>query len=314
MKSSFAGILLTVWCGAANAQLAEHVDRIAHDALSGPSAGMSVAVARGGRTILARGYGLANVEDSVAVTPETVFHIDSISKNILAAAVLQLVDEGKLSLDDDVTASLCNARMIVPHLATGYAAEGGVLTRAPFISWSLAWSAGSVCATATDLLTWEAALDSGRVVPPETLALMRTPTTVADGTKIDYGFGTRLGAFDGRRIVGHTGSGGGFRSVLMSFPDDHLTIAVLMNMDNPSQSPLAVAAQIAREALGITPKPMAEQPVPPEELAELAGVVFDSDDGHVENFAGRGKAALPRSGREVRGRHAPDRTVRIRRP
>src|ERR1051326_6118729 len=46
---------------------------------------------------------MANVEHSVAVTPDTVFHIASISKNILAAVVLQLVDEGKLRLDDDVT-------------------------------------------------------------------------------------------------------------------------------------------------------------------------------------------------------------------
>jgi CubicO group peptidase (beta-lactamase class C family) len=391
MKSSVTAIFLTVWCGAANAQLAEHVDRIAHEVLSGPAAGMSVAVARDGRTILARGYGLANVEDSVAVTPGTVFHIDSISKNILAGAVLQLVEEGKLSLDDDVrkyvpeaptqghrvtvrqllnhtsgiysytslpnsddnerldltheqllasikgkpfdfepgtrwrydnsgfylagmvvervtkqeygayirehlfkplgmtTASLCNARMIVPHLATGYAAEDGVLTRAPFISWSLAWAPGSVCATATDLLTWQAALDSGHVLRPETLALMRTPTTVADGTKIDYGFGTRLGALDGHRIVGHTGSGGGFRSALLSFPDDHLTIAVLMNMDNPSQSPLAVAAQIARKALGTSAKPVVELPVPPEELAEVTGTTVDSDDGKVETFAAGGK-------------------------
>jgi CubicO group peptidase (beta-lactamase class C family) len=60
-------------------------------------------VARDGRVILARGYGMANLEHSVAVTPETVFHIASISKNILAAVVLQLVDEGKLRQDDDVT-------------------------------------------------------------------------------------------------------------------------------------------------------------------------------------------------------------------
>src|SRR5258707_6202142 len=46
---------------------------------------------------------MANLEHAVAVTPETVFHIASISKNILAAVVLQLVDQGKLKLDDDVT-------------------------------------------------------------------------------------------------------------------------------------------------------------------------------------------------------------------
>jgi beta-lactamase family protein len=46
---------------------------------------------------------MANLDHSVPVTPETVFHIASVSKNILAAVLLQLVDEGKLNLDDDVT-------------------------------------------------------------------------------------------------------------------------------------------------------------------------------------------------------------------
>src|SRR5256714_7439508 len=87
----------------ASEELANRVDAVAKQMLSRHTAGVSVAVARDGRVILARGYGMANVEHSVAVTPETVFHIASISKNILAAVVLQLVDEGKLQLDDDVT-------------------------------------------------------------------------------------------------------------------------------------------------------------------------------------------------------------------
>jgi D-alanyl-D-alanine carboxypeptidase len=108
------------------------------------------------------------------------------------------------------SASLCDARMVVPRLASGYEVDGGVMVNAAFISWKLPSAAGAVCATATDLLKWQAALDSGRVLTPSSLALMRTPTTLADGTKIDYGLGTRLGSLAGHRVVGHTGSGGGF--------------------------------------------------------------------------------------------------------
>ncbi len=71
--------------------------------LSRPVAGISIAVARDGKIVFTRGYGMANLEHSVAVNPETIFHICSISKNILAAVLLQLVDEGKLKLEDDVT-------------------------------------------------------------------------------------------------------------------------------------------------------------------------------------------------------------------
>lgn len=100
--------ILVLACGIANAQtpaldIGNRVDALAQKVLSRPVAGISVAVARDGKVVLARGYGMANVEHSVAVTPETVFHIDSISKNILAGVLLQLVDEGKLNLDDDVT-------------------------------------------------------------------------------------------------------------------------------------------------------------------------------------------------------------------
>ena len=84
-------------------ELAERLDVIAKKALARPVAGVSIAVARDGEVVFARGYGMANLEDEVAVTPSTVFHIASISKNILAAVVLQLVDRGKLRLDDDVT-------------------------------------------------------------------------------------------------------------------------------------------------------------------------------------------------------------------
>src|SRR5262249_32480487 len=65
--------------------------------------GVSVAILRERQLVFARAYGMANLEHSVAVTPENVFHIASISKNILAAVVLRLVDQHRLELDDDIT-------------------------------------------------------------------------------------------------------------------------------------------------------------------------------------------------------------------
>jgi CubicO group peptidase (beta-lactamase class C family) len=62
--------------------------------------GLSLAVVREGRTVKARGYGLANLELNVPVMKESVFEIGSITKQITAAAILLLVEEGKLRLDD----------------------------------------------------------------------------------------------------------------------------------------------------------------------------------------------------------------------
>jgi len=70
---------------------------------SGPDRpGGVVAVTRGGRIVFARGYGLANVEDTTPNTPSTIYHMASVSKQFTAFAISMLADQGRLSLDDDV--------------------------------------------------------------------------------------------------------------------------------------------------------------------------------------------------------------------
>jgi CubicO group peptidase (beta-lactamase class C family) len=65
--------------------------------------GVSLAVCRDGKVIKASGYGLANVELDVPVTPETIFQTGSVGKQFTAMAVMMLVEEGKLQLDDRMT-------------------------------------------------------------------------------------------------------------------------------------------------------------------------------------------------------------------
>jgi N-acyl-D-amino-acid deacylase len=64
--------------------------------------GGAVAVMRDGKLIYARGFGYANVENKTPVQPDALFRIASVSKTITAAAVMKLVEEGKLTLDDRV--------------------------------------------------------------------------------------------------------------------------------------------------------------------------------------------------------------------
>lgn len=60
-------------------------------------------VSRGGQVIRAQGYGLANVELQVPVKPETIFQSGSVGKQFTATAVMMLVEEGKIGLDDPLT-------------------------------------------------------------------------------------------------------------------------------------------------------------------------------------------------------------------
>jgi CubicO group peptidase (beta-lactamase class C family)/Tol biopolymer transport system component/poly(3-hydroxybutyrate) depolymerase len=70
--------------------------------------GLSLAIVRHGEIVTAKGFGHANVELGVPVAPETVFQLQSISKTFTAAAILMLVEEGKIGLDDNITKHLDN--------------------------------------------------------------------------------------------------------------------------------------------------------------------------------------------------------------
>ena len=64
--------------------------------------GCALAVMKDGRVVYERGYGMADLDHDVPITPETVFHVASISKQFTAAAIVLLAQDGKLSLDDEV--------------------------------------------------------------------------------------------------------------------------------------------------------------------------------------------------------------------
>jgi len=90
--------------GTGRAELVARLDSIARaPAQEGRVAGLSAAVVRGADTLLLGGYGYADLELDVPTPPDAVYEIGSVTKQFTAAAILQLRDEGKLSLDDLLT-------------------------------------------------------------------------------------------------------------------------------------------------------------------------------------------------------------------
>jgi D-alanyl-D-alanine carboxypeptidase len=189
------------------------------------------------------------------------------------------------------SSSLCTTHEPVTDLAEGHDVRAGALTATAPMTWTLPFAGGGICSTARDLVWWANALESGRVISAASLALMRTPTVLTDGTRIDYGLGTRLGVLQGRAAVGHTGGGGGFSASLITFPAQHLTVVVLTNTGNGGAIPLAAA--IARSAFEIGPPALRDSSVPAAEAAAVSGV-FDSDSGAIEIYrCGRALCARP---------------------
>lgn len=101
-------ILLALSCGPAltvgqaRGQLAAEFDRIISSEFKAAEPGGVVLVTRGGEVVYKKAFGMANVELDVPMREEMVFNIGSITKQFTAVAVLQLAEQGKLSLRDEI--------------------------------------------------------------------------------------------------------------------------------------------------------------------------------------------------------------------
>ena len=99
---------------------AEAVDRWLSELYPDGEPGAAVIVKRGDDVILRKGYGTANLEWGLPISPQTVFRLASISKQFTAVAVLSLVQEGRIALDDPVSKYLPDIHepATVEHLLT----------------------------------------------------------------------------------------------------------------------------------------------------------------------------------------------------
>ena len=333
---------------AAPGALERAVDSIAEAALRRPVPGMTVGVARGGRVLLVKGYGQADVERGTAAAADTRYQIGSVTKTFTAAAIMHLADAGRLRLHQPVTDFVEGvprewASITLTHLLThtsglksytelltrdtyltplppgrvvemiagapanfgpgedwrydnsayfllglvvekvtgkaygeflreaffeplgmtatgicgtgtpaprGYSAErGGVPERAPVMPAQLTMGAGALCSTVPDLLRWQHALATGRVVSDGAWARMREPLALRSGERRPYGMGLNTTDLHGRPYVWHNGGIFGFKSQLGYYPADSLTVVVLSNaFDWPAER---TEHAVARRALGL---------------------------------------------------------------
>ena len=116
-------LICSVTCLAQNGAATKVDDYIRAEMQAQQIPGLSLAVIKNGEIAIARGYGLANVEHQVPVKPETIFQSGSMGKQFTATAVMMLVEEGKISLDDKITKYFTDGpeswnKITVRHLLT----------------------------------------------------------------------------------------------------------------------------------------------------------------------------------------------------
>lgn len=102
LMTAVAGLCPAAVPAAAN-DPAQSVDELFKPVAGGKSPGASVAVLRDGQVVFMKAYGMADVEKGVPNSPATIFRLASVTKTFTAIAVLQLVESGKLKLDDTLS-------------------------------------------------------------------------------------------------------------------------------------------------------------------------------------------------------------------
>lgn len=132
---------------------------------------------------------------------------------------------------------------------------------------------GGLLTTVGDLLTWNENFTKQAVGGAEVAGIMQKPSTLNDGTAIEYGKGLRISTWRGVPEVGHSGSTAGYRAHLTRFPQQGLSVAILCNAADANAGGLAhaVAEVFLGQALAPEATP-AMAKLDPRVLDERAGV------------------------------------------
>ena len=355
--------------------------------------GAVVEVIRDGKIVLSKGYGFADLEHNVPMTPAASFAIGSNSKQFTAFSIYLLAQDGKLALDDDIRKYLpevpdfgttITIRHLLHHTSglrdylelmllkgagtdevvtledalgvverqralnfapgqqflysnTGYLLLGQIVQRVSGMSLAefarvrifeplgmrhtrflngygtlvpqrvrsylpsgaggydyvsvceSADGAGGVVTTAGDLALWDQNFYDGRVGGMDLLAQMQAPVLLGNGHPNNYASALLIDTYRGRRIVGHGGVIGGFRTQLTRFPDQHFSVAVLAN--TPDLDPDELVRKIADIYLDQEVPPPPAEPMSPIKMFKEVGF----DPAHLDALVGY-YALSPQSG------------------
>lgn len=117
---------------------------------------------------------------------------------------------------------------LVPARAAGYHwTDDGKYRNAPLLAGVR--PSGALLSSVLDLAKWDAALSSDGLFSSAQRQLMWSPVKLSDGSEKPYGFGWEIGKSGSHRQVKHGGTMLGFRSQILRFPEDGMTIIVLTN-------------------------------------------------------------------------------------
>lgn len=309
--------------------------------------GAALAIIKNGKVVYTQTYGRSDLEANIKVSSQSNFRLASVSKQFTAAAILQLIQKNKLSLETKLNecfpnlpsyAQEINIRQMLNHTsgildyddfidesanttqlidtdvlkasigftktyfkpgeqyrysntayvllgliiekysglsypdylskyifkplkmthtiayvnginnikerAYGYSKKQGTWIRKDQSSTSATLGDGGIYSNLVDLSKWDAALYSNKILPQAIWLTAFEPQSLANGTKIDYGFGWHLKKTKtNQNVVYHTGSTTSFRNIFYRIPEEKLSIILLTNRNTPEETNMVELAE-----------------------------------------------------------------------
>lgn len=178
----------------------------------------------------------------------------------------------------------CPTEALIPRRAHGYEKnDDGTWGNTPFLAMSQPYAAGAMCSTVGDLVRWNRALHTGKVVSASSYAAMTTPEGAANATP-RYGFGLMRDSIAGRDAVIHGGGINGFITANAWLPSAELSVTVLTNSGSAKSGTLML--KLARAAVGVPLEtPVVARVLPEAERGQYLGVYALELPGGARDFA-----------------------------
>jgi CubicO group peptidase (beta-lactamase class C family) len=163
-----------------------------------------------------------------------------------------------------------NEDSVFTNLVNGYDKIAGNFRPAVFLSYCWEYAAGDILSSVDDLLKWDNALYTEKIIKKEWLEKAWKPFILKNGESTYYGFAWINKVFNGMEIIEHSGGINGFNSDGIRIPSQQLYIAILSNTTSAWSPAIAspIALQISKQSL---PKPLIPQPGK-KILADYTGV------------------------------------------
>ncbi len=156
---------------------------------------------------------------------------------------------------------------IIPGRARGYGLDSNGYVNAPTWSYLVPFSAGSLVSTADDLVKYRRGVFHSEHFPPALREMLLQTTTMTGGELNYYTNGLIISDFYGRKKISHAGSIWGYTSNHAYYPEEDITIIILVNRQAEAPALPSTEAKIARVIFGI-PQPEIKDLVQSEDILQ----------------------------------------------